>query len=332
MQQAPSAIFDFDGFIGSCVQIALSSKDLIEYQAVYLTVERGLFAPPAQGNLRDDDSLRRRLGLAMARAVWHALPLPALDFRCPPAARLQRNGSCYCGSGAKYKQCCEPLARQVPLRGVNLLAHVLHGLPRTAWKKLPASRVEIDRVAHVAQQWLHEGDGKSLLALLEPWFASDDDFVAHRELLFDLLVNLYFDLHKPRKKQQLLDRALRFGDAALRSGAMQRLASIASDKGDYARAWDLFGQARQIDPDTVSLSHLEVTMLISEGREEEARRRAAHWIQRLSRLRDPAVRPIIEALRQLQRGGGEALDRLNDSLSPDALLDHPGRSARRRRG
>lgn len=317
MNDTTTISFEFDYFVDRCVQLALQSNDLSEYQARYLGVERNLFPPPPQGNLRDDDSLRRRLGLAMARAIWHVLPLPALDFACPHAVSLERNETCYCGSGTKYKHCCEPLARNVPLRDVNLLPQVLDYVPRTAWKQLPGSRVEIDRIAHVAQQWLQEGDEKSALALLEPWFAGEDSFVARRELLFDLLLNLYFDLNKPRKKAQLLDRAVRFGDKTLRSGALQRLASIASDKGDYARAWDLFGQARQIDSGAVSLSHLEVTMLIAEGREEEARHCAALWIQRLSRLRDPELRPLIDVLRQLQRGGGEALDRLNDSLSLD---------------
>jgi len=317
MTYTTTMTFEFDHFVDRCVQLALRSNDLAEYQARYLGVERNLFPPPPQGNLRDDDSLRRRLGLAMARAVWHASPLPALNFVCPRAASLERNSVCYCGSGVKYKQCCEMLARDVPLRNVNLLPQILAYVPRTVWKKLPASRVEIDRIAHTAQQWLQGGDEKSALALLEPWLAEDDSFVARRELLFDLLLNLYFDLNKPRKKAQLLDRAVRFGDKTLRSGALQRLASMASDKGDYARAWDLFNQARQIDPDAVSLSHLEVTMLISEGREEESRHCAALWIQRLSRLRDPELRPLIDVLRQLQQGGAEALDRLNESLSLD---------------
>jgi tetratricopeptide (TPR) repeat protein len=320
MKDTTAVSFDFDYFVDCCVQLALRSNDLSEYQTRYLRVERSVFPPPPQGNLRDDDSLRRRLGLAMARAIWHGLPLPALDFACPRAVSLKRNETCYCGSGAKYKQCCEPLARNVPLRDVNLLPQVLDYVPRTAWKQLPGSSVEIDRIAHVAQQWLQEGDEKSVLALLEPWFAGEDSFVARRELLFDLLLNLYFDLNKPRKKARLLDRAMRFGDKKLRSGALQRLASIASDKGDYARAWELFGQARQIDPGAVSLSHLEVTMLISEGREEEARHCAALWIQRLSRMRDPKLQPLIDVLRQLQRGGGEALDRLNESLSLDRFF------------
>ncbi len=304
--------FDFDYFIHRCVQFALGSKDLSEYQASYLRVEQHLFPPPPQGNLRDDDSLRRRIGLAMARAVWCALPLPALDFACPKAPAPERNSPCYCGSGRKFKQCCEPIMRNVPLKDVDLLPQVLAVVPRRTWKALPGSRVDIGRIAHTADECRRIGDDKAALALLEPWFASDDSFVARREPLFDMLVDLYFDLDKPRKKKQLLDRAVRFGDATLRCGALQRLASMATDRGNFALAWDLFGQARKIDPSAISLSHLEVTMLFSEGRDDEAKHCAGLWIQRLTRLRDPQLQPLIGYLRDLQRDGIQTLEKLDD--------------------
>ncbi|WP_313917616.1 SEC-C metal-binding domain-containing protein [Tahibacter sp.] len=304
--------FDFDSFVDHCVQFALGSKDLSEYQARYLRVEEHLFPPPPQGNLRDDDSLRRRIGLAMARAVWCALPLPALDYACPKAPSPERNSPCYCGSGRKFKQCCEPIMRNVPLKDVDLLPRVLAVVPRRTWKTLPGSRVDIDRIAHTADECRRIGDDKAALTLLEPWFASDDSFVARREPLFDMLVDLYFDLDKPRKKKQLLDRAARFGDATLRSGALQRLASMATDRGNFVLAWDLFGQARKIDPNAISLSHLEVTMLFSEGRDDDAKRCAGLWIQRLTRLRDPQLQPLIAYLRDLQRDGIRMLEELDE--------------------
>lgn len=304
--------FDLDRFIEACVSFALDSKDLSAYQSRYLRIERDLFPPPEQGDLRDDDSLRRRLGLAMARAVWCALPLPALDFACPKAPSPERNSPCYCGSGRKFKQCCEPISRNLPLQDVDLLPQVLASVPRRTWKALPASRVDIGRIAHTVEECLRIGDDKAALALLEPWFASDDGFVARRELLFDMLVNLYSDLNKPRKKKQLLERAVRYGDATLRSGALQRLASMASDRNDFALAWDLFGQARQIDPTVVSLSHLEVTMLFNEGRDDEAKHCAALWIQRLTRRRDPQLQPLIAYLRDLQRDGLRMLENIDE--------------------
>ena len=61
-------------------------------------------------------------------------------------------------------------------------------------------------------------------------------FDARHELLFDLLLDAYTNLGKPRKKSTLLDRALAHGDRSLRSASMQRRVSMPADDGDYARA------------------------------------------------------------------------------------------------
>jgi tetratricopeptide (TPR) repeat protein len=306
--------FDFDFFVGGCLQLVVRSRDLSEYQLRYLHMERELFPPPSEGNLRDDDDLRRRLGLALARSVWQASPNPATRFACPRLPSPQRNEPCYCGSGVKFKHCCEPLSRNVPLKDANLLGEVLRLLPRTKWKTLPDSQVDIDRVAHFARELQAQGDNTSALALLEPWFMRDDAFIARRELLFDLLTNVYFDLGKPRKKTQLLERAVRHGDRTLKSAALQRLASIASDRGDFTKAWALFGEAEQIDPETVSLSHLQVMLLLSQGREVEAKVAARRWIAKLGRRNDPDLRGLIEHLRELERDGAAVLERFADGL------------------
>lgn len=73
-------------------------------------------------------------------------------------------------------------------------------------------------------------------------------------------------------------------------------------------AAQLFGQARKIDPNAISLSHLEVTMLFSEGRDDEAKHCAGLRIQRLTRLRDPQLQPLIAYLRDLQRDGIQTLE------------------------
>ncbi|HWU51208.1 MAG TPA: SEC-C domain-containing protein [Tahibacter sp.] len=306
--------FNFDFFVGGCLQLMLRSLDLSEYQLRYLQMERELFPPPPKGNLRDDDDLRRRLGLALARSVWQASPNPAFRFACPQLPSLQGSEPCYCGSGVTFAQCCEPLSRNVPLRDANLLGEVLRRLPRTKWKALPDSHVDVDRVAHFAGELQARGDDTAALALLEPWFVRDDAFVARRELLFDILTNVYFDLGKPRKKTQLLERAVRHGDGTLKSAALQRLASIASDRKDFAKAWALFREAEQIDPEAVSLSHLEVMLLLSQGREVEAKVAARRWIARLSRRNDRGLRPLIERLRELERDGKALLERFADGL------------------
>ncbi len=97
-------------------------------------------------------------------------------------------------------------------------------------------------------------------------------------MLFDLLLDAYTNLGKPRKKSALLDRALAHGDRSLRSASMQRRVTMLADSGDYPRAWALFAQAQRSEPDSPSLSHLEVTLLLSQGRETEARERARFWL------------------------------------------------------
>lgn len=308
--------FDFDLFIGTCVELVLDSADLADYQARYLRVERELFPSPAQGNLRDDDDLRRRLGLALARAVWQSTPHPGDGFASPSLPAHARRSPCYCGSGAAYSNCCEPLCRNVPLQDTNLLGMVLQRLPRARWKQLPGSRIDVERVSHTALEWLDQDDDKAVQALLEPWFAADSGFVAKNEMLFDLLLDLYTDLGKPRKKSQLLDRALQHGDNLLKSAALQRLAAIASDKQDFVQARTLFRKAEQLTPEAVSLSHLDVSLLLNEGREKEAKAAARRWMARLYSRRDPALQPLIDQLRVLERDGLGALERLMDADPP----------------
>lgn len=302
--------FDFEFFVGACLQLVLRHKDLPSYQLHYLQMERELFPAPEQGNLRDDDDLRRRLGLVLARAIWRAAPNPQLAFACPTLPQPGRNDPCYCGSQKKFSDCCAPLQQNAPLQNVDLLGEVLRLLPRTQWKSLPGSRIDISRVEHAAGVWVERGELKDALALVEPWFAGDDAFVSRRELLFDLLLGLYSDLRKPRKKSQLLDRALRHGDRDLRSAALQRMSAMASDRNDFERAWALFDEAQRINPAAVSLSHLEVTLLLSQGREPEAKAAARKWIARLGRSRDPALQGLIGHLQTFARDGMQALLRL----------------------
>lgn len=307
MPPIPVDTFDFNYFVGGCLALALRSRDLAEYQRRYLELERDLFPPPSRGNLRDDDALRRRLGLVLARVVWSAAPLPAFDFACPPLAVPARGDACYCGSGTSYRHCCEPLTHNAPMRNVNLMQAVLERLPRTQWKQLPHSRVDIERVIAAAVSLLRGGDADAVQALLEPWLDADDGFIAPRRPLLDLLLDAYSDLGRKRRKSALLKRALQVGDSEIRSSALQRLVTIESDAGRYARAWDYFAQAVRVDPDAPSLAVLQVTLLLSEGREDEGKACATSWLARLAHRRAPDIEPLLDALRRIERDGARVL-------------------------
>lgn len=266
-----------------------------------------LFPPPEAGHLREDPGLRRRLALCMARKFWSSMPNPALGFAVPRLGEPGRNEPCYCGSGRKFKHCCQALHRDVALPESNLLSQVLERLPKQRWKELPGSRIELDRVAHTAKEWIDGGDAEAAQALLEPWFADDARFTARHELLFDLLLDVYTALDRPRKKSALLDRGVAHGDRALRSAAMQRRVSMLADQGKRGEAWSLFAEALRADPDSPSLSHLEVTLLLSEGREPEARARARFWLMKFERRRDPGLDGLIDLLREVAEHGAQGL-------------------------
>ncbi|MEP7185067.1 MAG: hypothetical protein ABI767_04450 [Rhodanobacter sp.] len=81
-----------------------------------------------------------------------------------------------------------------------------------------------------------------------------------------------------------------------------------ADAGDYVAAWDVFEQAQRADPASTSLSHLEITLLISQGRHPEARERARFWAHRLSALRDPELADTIAFMGEITRAWGAGTD------------------------
>lgn len=320
--QDPADPFDLDELVTWCVHEIARGVDYASYAIHFMQAADLLFPAPAEGNLRDDPDLRRRLALCMARMIWKEAPHPAHRYGPGPLPSSERNAPCHCGSGRKYKQCCQLIERGIPLEKMNLLPYLLDELPKQRWSELRGSRISLDMVAHTAEQWSEEGRDKDVLALLEPWFSDDTCFDARHELLFDLLLDVYTTLHKPRKKSTLLDRALAHGDRTLRSASMQRRVSMLADEGDYARAWALFADAQRSDPESPSLSHLEVTMLLSQGRDSEARDRARFWLLRFERRRDPDLVDLIGLLREIANEGSGALLRLaadNDPAVADFL-------------
>ena len=53
-----------------------------------------------------------------------------------------------------------------------------------------------------------------------------------------------------------------------------------------ALAWALFADTQRAAPDDPALSHLEIVMLLSQGRHAEARERARFWVAKLQRRHD----------------------------------------------
>lgn len=256
-----------------------------------------------------------RLQALFARSLWRNAPHPAYHYGLPPLTKPGRNDACFCGSDRKYKQCCEPLEHGLPFEQLNLLPFVLQSLARKRWPELAGSRINPDAVADVAHEWLEAGEWEDAERLLAPWFQHDGSIPARHEYLLDLLLDTYTELGKPRKKQQLLTHALKHGDRTIRASVIQRQATIAADSGDFAVAWRLFERAMREAPDSLSLSHLEVTLLLSEGRGDEARERARFWLLRLRRHAG-APAELIELMQSVADQGAAGMLAMETERNP----------------
>lgn len=228
--------------------------------------------------------------------IYNAMPLPDQDFRRVPLARPGRNEPCYCGSGQKFKLCCAELGTPPDFSDYNMLRHILDSLPATVFKKLPHTRVDVEMLADTARQWREEGELNRAEKLLDPWFKGEGRLSGRLAPAFFELMEVYLDLGRPRKRSRLLNQSIERGEQDLRAEALQRKATILADQGDTEAAWKTFRMAQREKPGDLSLSILELTLLVTQGEIEQAKSRATFWLNHARRDRqvDPDFISLLE--------------------------------------
>jgi Flp pilus assembly protein TadD len=244
----------------------------------------------------------------MALEIWNATPIPENRFRPRKQPRPERNAPCLCGSGKKFKQCCA--AVNTPELGISeelMLTQVLDLMPAKKLAELPLLELHPESLALVASQWIDEGQPKKAVSLLEKLFVHVDQLDGRAELAADTLLNAYLEINAPRKKQKFIDTLKAAPDKALASAGWQRQTTMHSDRGNYADAWSAFREAQRLTPNEPALSHLEVLVLVSEGRRTEAQARAKFWAARLSRDPEYDHSDLIRLLHDLADGGDASL-------------------------
>jgi len=247
----------------------------------------------------DAEEPLRAFSLHLVRYLWTHMPDPALDFRTRSLDKPQRNRPCPCGSGRKYKQCCQILEKMPQsFPRISLLPYVLATISRKHFRDLPIARLDPEEIAYVAHEWYEDNRLEDAEALLEAFFKQADKLDHRAEPAFDLLMDVYLALYRPRKRQRLLKQALASSDRRLRAAAMHRQCVMLSDEGDFDSAWKVFGEAQRLDPDNPNLSYLEIVLLTAEGRQDEAAERARFWVARLRRANAEEYAELIAVLEQ----------------------------------
>jgi tetratricopeptide (TPR) repeat protein len=271
-------------------------------------------APPP---LKTDADGAEQLACLLARGIWSAMPNPSRQFAIERLPAPGRNDRCVIDLGCKHKQCCGGLPAFPPIDADLCWATLCEVLPAKRLPEILASKRLPDGLLATVAHRLVESEPERVRAMLEPRFAGAlNPKDKHLGELLLALCDAYDALEKPKLKHTLLTRVAHEAQGQTRADALQRLATMAADKGDYESAWAFFADAQRASPDDLSLSHLEIIMLLSEGRHAQARERARFWIAKIQRSgHDEDMEPMLHWLRQIAQGQ-EPEDAMAELVSP----------------
>jgi len=263
-----------------------------------------------------------RLTRMLATLIWDATPQPSNAFRPRPLPQPAPEEPCLCGSGFTYGQCCGNFDEMPHLSTDLVWDIVIELLSEDAVRAaLDSGAVPEPLLARIADRWLDEDRPGRVVALLEPLFAGPLEPLDGRyEPALDLLCDAYDRLDHWRKKLALLQRVCEEGSRALQSAAWQRLGTMHIDAGDYALAQDAFTAALRSDPDNPGTALLEITLLVAQHKDAQARERARFWRHRFKR-RGFESESFMEFLEQVIVDPQEAMVNTQSDVLDPALVD-----------
>ena len=253
---------------------------------------------------KDDHDGAAMMACGMSRSLWRSMPNPSRQFQIEKLPSLGRNDPCAIDLGCKHKQCCGSMPSFPAFDVEHCWAILCEVLPASRMQDiLDSGRLPNGMLSLVAHRLL-ETDPERVRVLLEPHFAGKlNPKDKHAGDLMLALCDAYDKQGEPKKKIALLERVIEEGVGQLRADALQRLATVHSDAGNFTAAWKLFGEAQRAAPDDPSLAHLEILMLVSQKRHAEAQARAKFWTAKFTRegYSDEEF-PLLLWLRQIGQG------------------------------
>lgn len=276
-----------------------------------------------------DDEERRAAALEMARTVWSSVPLPSQGFRVRPIPRPERNDPCLCGSGRKYKRCCSQARSLVePIQeGVWLLLAL--DLPEERLGEFARSgTVPRAALGEIANELLERGDPWRAAALVEPLFERPERLDERDVDSLEALLSAYEELDLHEELAELVERLGRQLPRVLQAALWREMTVRQAQNGDLVEARESFRRLVEVDPDGAVRGPLEVILLLHEERDEEARDRARHWLDRGRRagslvptaeeILDDAAADPVRARRKIKLGAPfQAVERV-ERLIPGA--------------
>ncbi|WP_444989098.1 SEC-C metal-binding domain-containing protein [Halomonas mongoliensis] len=237
------------------------------------------------------DEITRRSGITewfdpempywrIARTLWDKAPLPSRGFRPDPLPEPKRNDPCPCGSGKKFKRCCQPLPQEHALALDDELPVLQIAAPLfTLKQRKEAARQAPPKLRLVlAERELeenHPGKARTQLLKLLKEGGLDADLQA---LAVHLLGDAYNALGHHAAGEKALSDLLPNLKPPAAAEALHWLTGQALLDGRPAEALLHLHQAEALDPDSLSNGLYRVLCLRDIGADAEAQRTAQEWL------------------------------------------------------
>jgi len=325
-EEPPEAFYDALGdmlrsSLALLVDVEPDAQKFIESYTHFALADRFDMFNYIESSSQDE---RRQIARMFAIQIWNNTPLPSNHYRPRPITKPGRNDPCFCGSGKKYKQCCAQLLDSGEMPGMHpdmmthyLLEVISKASLKQVWKELPHPQL-----GFIAGEWAKESEelAERALLMLDPIFKQDDAKLDHRdEMAFDTIVEICSGLNKLRKKNTLVRRIMQHPNKTLRAAALHRQCCILADQGNNDEAWECFQQAQRVDPNNLALSHLEILLLMQQGKTEQMQQRGRYWIKRLGGMnREGELDSLINMIKEMISDAPGAMGALVELNTPGA--------------
>lgn len=220
-----------------------------------------------------------------ARRFWDVSPLESNDFRPRPLPPPRRGRPCPCGSGQSFESCCESFVPDLGFTEHLMWPALAQSRSKEFWIEASRShRMPALGINNVGRYFQDEAWWEALIDLVEPCLSPTrrTDY----ELLesVHLLCNAYDAVDDtPQREEELLERLARDPDARIRGSVKERLASCLHDRGRRDDAWKLIASVERDTPGEATTAFIELTMLTSEHRFEDAAALAAKRLETVAR-------------------------------------------------
>lgn len=275
------------------------------------------------------------ISLCTVRPIWNAMPLKSNRYQPKPLPKLGRNDRCYCGSGKKFKQCCQPLESHIP--GIStediwpVLIEILSAEELGEAMKLKAIPIMV--ILGLAEEAYHNGELEFCCQTLEMLLTDHHGSLKEAaDAAVNMLCNTLDDLGENRRKHETLVKFCKSDDKWISSSAHQRLASIYLDAGKPDQAWSAFQTAQRLTPNFPMLDLLELSLLLGEFKYAQAQQRAqtikhkwmrSHYDQDIpdsfSFIESVILEPELALLGEYSKHDQEVINRLQRWVQSSSL-------------